>query len=113
MRLDDHRAALSQFRSQDLDAASMPKSMMVPKCSGLPYQTARGRLGCCIQERCAMRMILSFIVGVAVTIGGAYVHDSSLPDKSPQRLVNWDAARDLGYRGMERARDEFGKLTAK
>jgi len=60
-----------------------------------------------------MRLIFGFIVGVALTIGGAYFYDSRLPAGSRERLVNWDAATDLSRWGMERARQEWDKLTAK
>ena len=45
-----------------------------------------------------MRFIFGIIVGVALTIGGAYLHDrgaSSAGDPSRRALVNWDTARAL------------------
>ena len=60
-----------------------------------------------------MRLIFGFIVGVVLTIAGAYGYDSRLPPSSNQRLVNWDAATELSRWGMERARQEWDKLTAK
>ena len=60
-----------------------------------------------------MRVILAFLVGIAVTVGGAYIHDASLPEASKQRLVNWDTTLDLARWSMARAREEFDKLTSK
>jgi len=60
-----------------------------------------------------MRMLLGFVVGVAITIVGAYAHDSRLPPGSGDRLVNWDAATSLTQWGMDRAREEWARLTAK
>jgi hypothetical protein len=60
-----------------------------------------------------MRLLFGIIVGIVLTVAGAYFHDSQLPPNSSQRLVNWDAAQDLTRSGMERAREEWGKLTAK
>ena len=60
-----------------------------------------------------MRLLFGVIVGIVLTVAGAYFHDNQLPQNSGQRLVNWDAAQDLTRSGMERARQEWGKLTAK
>lgn len=60
-----------------------------------------------------MRLIFGFIVGVVLTIAGAYFYDSRLPPGSNQRLVNWDAAMDLSRWGMDRARQEWDKFTTK
>lgn len=60
-----------------------------------------------------MRLIFGFVLGVVLTIAAAYMYDSRLPTTSNQRLVNWDAATDLSRWGMERARQEWDKLTAK
>jgi hypothetical protein len=60
-----------------------------------------------------MRLIFGFIVGVVLTIAGAYAYDSRLPAASKERLVNWDAATDLSRWGMDRARQEWDKITAK
>lgn len=60
-----------------------------------------------------MRVIFAFVLGAVVTVAGAYLHDNQLPMGSNQRLVNWDAAGDLSRSGMERARQEWDKLTAR
>jgi hypothetical protein len=51
-----------------------------------------------------MRLVFGIILGVLITIGAAYVHDSSAtgpgPDTEDRRMVNWDVVhkdfRDLG-----------------
>ncbi len=60
-----------------------------------------------------MRVFLGFLVGVILTVAGAYFHDTQLPPASTQRLVNWDAVAELSHWGLERARQEWDKLTAK
>jgi hypothetical protein len=63
-----------------------------------------------------MRSIFAFLLGVAVTIGGAYLHDTAAPQPGPgtsKRLVNWDAVGELARWGADRARDEWNRLTAK
>ncbi len=60
-----------------------------------------------------MRVLLGIIVGIVVTISGAYIHDSELPGGSNKRLVNWDTAADLSSWAMDRAHEEWTKLTQK
>ena len=59
-----------------------------------------------------MRLIFGVLIGFAVLIGGAYVHDQSIPETG-KRVVNWEVAGDLARQGAERAREEFDKLTSK
>jgi hypothetical protein len=42
----------------------------------------------CYEGKTFMRLIFGIIIGVLLTIGGAYVHDSA----SEPRIVNWDVA---------------------
>lgn len=42
-----------------------------------------------------MRFLFGIIVGIGLTIGGAYLHDHSQTAGATQRpLVNWDVASD-------------------
>ncbi|HEY4774894.1 MAG TPA: hypothetical protein VIH40_08750 [Xanthobacteraceae bacterium] len=59
-----------------------------------------------------MRVLLAFILGIGVTIGGAYVHDASI-DISAKRLVNWDVASELARLTVDRARYEWDRLTSR
>jgi hypothetical protein len=60
-----------------------------------------------------MRFISGVIIGIALTIGGAYFHDQSLPSDASQRLVNWTVAGELARNGATIARNEFDRLMAK
>lgn len=60
-----------------------------------------------------MRFIIGILVGAALTVAGAYIHDSPLPDGSNERLVNWTAASDFSSQALERAREEWNRLTSK
>ena len=37
-----------------------------------------------------MRSLISFLLGIAVTVGAAYVHDSAMAKPTDKPLVNWD-----------------------
>ena len=37
-----------------------------------------------------MRSIIAFLLGIAVTIGAAYVHDTAVAGPTDKPLVNWD-----------------------
>jgi hypothetical protein len=41
-----------------------------------------------------MRLIVGIVIGILLTIGGAYLHDTSSDptDATQQRIVNWDVA---------------------
>jgi hypothetical protein len=41
-----------------------------------------------------MRLFFGIIIGILLTIGAAYVHDSATDPANPiqQRIVNWDVA---------------------
>lgn len=62
-----------------------------------------------------MRLILGIILGILITIGGAYVHDSA---RSPagataaeRPMVNWDVVNE-NFRALRtRIMTEWNKLT--
>lgn len=66
-----------------------------------------------------MRVIFGIILGVLLTIGGAYLYDSrhemtSTPTASTQKtLVNWDVANNKWNRLTSRARNEWTKLAGR
>lgn len=67
-----------------------------------------------------MRVLIGIILGVIITIGGAYLYDSrtavanSGVTSSLQRpMVNWDVVGDKWNRLTERARAEWSRLAAK
>ena len=66
-----------------------------------------------------MRVLFGMIVGAALTIGGAYVHDSvyaSISTEPPaasvdRPMVNWDVANSFARRTSAAAREQWNKLT--
>jgi len=57
----------------------------------------------------AMRFIIGLIVGVALTIGGAAIHDNMEPGAhSP--LVNWTTANGLRQTTTDYVRGQFDRL---
>jgi hypothetical protein len=56
-----------------------------------------------------MRYIIGFIVGVALTVGGAAIHDNMEPGAS-RPLVNWTTANDLRQTTVDYVRGQFDRL---
>jgi hypothetical protein len=71
------------------------------------------------EEFFAMRVLFGMIVGAALTIGGAYVHDTvyasvatDVPTVSADRpMVNWDVANAFARRTSAAAREQWNKLS--
>ena len=59
-----------------------------------------------------MRLLLGILIGFAILIIAARIHDSSVAEGG-KTLVNWDVAGDLVQRGYARGREELDKLIAK
>ena len=68
-----------------------------------------------------MRLLFGMVLGAALTIGLAYVHDSmyaplpaSPPPASESRpLVNWDVASTVAHRLSAAARAQWDRLTSR
>jgi hypothetical protein len=60
-----------------------------------------------------MRSIISFLLGIAVTIGAAYVHDTAVAKPTDKPLVNWDQLGGVTHDAIEAARGQWNKLTSK
>lgn len=66
-----------------------------------------------------MRVLFGMIVGAALTIGGAYMHDSvyaSVSTEPPavtadRPMVNWDVASAFARRTSAAAREQWNRLT--
>jgi hypothetical protein len=66
-----------------------------------------------------MRVLFGMIIGAAITIGGAYVHDSlyaSVSTEPPavageRPMVNWDVATAFARRTSAAARAQWNKLS--
>ena len=56
-----------------------------------------------------MRFILGLIVGVALTVGAAAIHDNMEPGAASP-LVNWRTANDLSQTTVNYVRDQFDRL---
>jgi hypothetical protein len=59
-----------------------------------------------------MRVIAAFLLGIVVTVGGAYYHDTALAKSNTReaQLVNWDLALGLTRSAMEEAGAQIGRL---
>jgi len=58
-----------------------------------------------------MRSIIAFLLGIAVTIGAAYVHDTAVAGPTDKPLVNWDRFSGVTHSAFEAARNEWNRLT--
>jgi hypothetical protein len=58
-----------------------------------------------------MRMFFGIILGIVLTIGGAYIYDSvRKPSEGEKPIVNWDV---LGHTVSSTVQDGWAKLTGK
>ncbi|HMF21528.1 MAG TPA: hypothetical protein VKG24_05320 [Pseudolabrys sp.] len=60
-----------------------------------------------------MRVLIGIILGVILTIGGAYLYDSHTAAAAPgaeRPMVNWDVVNTNWNRLTERARAEWTRL---
>jgi hypothetical protein len=60
-----------------------------------------------------MRTIIAFLLGIAVTVGAAYVHDNALAGTTGKPLVNWDQLGGATRDAVDAARNQWNKLTTK
>jgi hypothetical protein len=60
-----------------------------------------------------MRLLLGMIIGAALTIGAAYVHDTKVrgPLAEQQRLVNWEVADALARNTYDGIRAQIREWT--
>jgi hypothetical protein len=63
-----------------------------------------------IQEH-LMRSIIAFLLGIAVTIGAAYVHDTTTTGPDAKPLVNWDQVSDVTRNAIDAVRAQLNRLT--
>ena len=57
-----------------------------------------------------MRTLVAFLLGVAVTVGVAYVRDTSVPPNE-KPLVNWDQVNGVTRNAIDAIRAEWNRLT--
>jgi len=61
-----------------------------------------------------MRVILGMIVGAALTVGVAYLRDTTIDGATPQKqLVNWDVAAAMASKASAFVSEQWHKLTTK
>jgi hypothetical protein len=56
-----------------------------------------------------MRFILGLIIGAALTVGGAYIHDS-MDSGATKPLVNWTNAAELEHATFDYLRTQFDRM---
>jgi protein involved in ribonucleotide reduction len=57
-----------------------------------------------------MHAFSAFVLGIVVTIGGAFVHDTAVTTPT-QRFVNWDVVGDNARAVIDSARAQFDRWT--
>jgi hypothetical protein len=69
-----------------------------------------------------MRFFSGLIIGIALTFGGAYLHDVNIPaaaasdpgqaqpDAGPQRIVNWDVLGAITRQQSDFLRAQWNKI---
>ena len=60
-----------------------------------------------------MRSLISFLLGIAVTIGAAYVYDTAVAKPTDKTIVNWDQLGGVTHDAIEAARGQWNKLTTR
>jgi len=60
-----------------------------------------------------MRFFLGLIIGVALTIGGAYVVDNMNSGPGARPMVNWDVVGDNMRIAQDRVREAWTKIAHK
>jgi hypothetical protein len=65
-----------------------------------------------------MRFISGIVIGVALTIGTAYIHDmlfapASADSTAARPMVNWDAVGAAAHEAVERAREQWHRISAR
>ena len=60
-----------------------------------------------------MRTIVAFLLGIAVTIGAAYLHDTATASPTAKPLVNWDQLGGVTRDAVDAARNQWNKLTSR
>jgi len=58
-----------------------------------------------------MRSLIAFVLGIVVTIGAAYVHDTAVALPTDKPLVNWDQFNTVTHSAMEGIRNQWNRLT--
>jgi hypothetical protein len=57
-----------------------------------------------------MRSFIAFLLGIVVTIGAAYVHDTAVALPTDKPLVNWDQFSTVTHNAIEGIRNQWNRL---
>ena len=63
-----------------------------------------------------MRLLFGIILGAAITVGAAYMHDASAMQNAPgagRTIVNWDVATEVTDSTLRRLRQQLDRLLAR
>ena len=60
-----------------------------------------------------MRTIIAFLLGIVVTVGAAYFHDTAIARPTDKKLVNWDQLGEVTHGALETVRTQWNRLTSK
>jgi hypothetical protein len=63
-----------------------------------------------------MRTLFGIILGAAITVGAAYMHDASAMQNTPggaRTIVNWDVATEVTDNALRGLRRQVDRLLAK
>lgn len=58
-----------------------------------------------------MRILVAFLLGIAVTFGAAYLHDTAAAEPGAKPLVNWDQLGIATRGAVDAARHQWNRLT--
>jgi hypothetical protein len=58
-----------------------------------------------------MRLFFGIIIGIALTVGGAYIADTMSPPADGSKMVNWDVVAKNVDRVTTLAREGWKKIT--
>jgi hypothetical protein len=58
-----------------------------------------------------MRTFTAFILGIVVTIGAAYVHDTAIALPTEKPLVNWDQFNTVAHSAIDGIRNQWNRMT--
>jgi len=58
-----------------------------------------------------MRLFFGIIIGIALTVGGAYIADTMSPPATGSKMVNWDVVAKNLDRVTTLAREGWKKIT--
>jgi hypothetical protein len=80
--------------------------------ANLPYSTAY--LSRALEDIHDMRTFVAFLLGIAVTVGAAYYHDTVVTGAdaaATKRVVNWEVVREVTGTAVDYAQAQWNRVT--